>query len=73
MENDIRSRLEELKLTPEQIDEIIPLLIDTEKTPVTRVSSSVDELRALMALETDYVKKASMAARIISLSLDEGY
>ena len=72
MENEIRARLEELKLKPDQIDELMPLLVDRNEAPLEGVSSSVDELRALLALETDYRKKASLAARIISVSLEEG-
>lgn len=72
MENDIRAKLEELKLTTEQIDDLIPLLVEPVPTE-QEVPVSIQGLKDQMALEKDYTKRAALAAKIISLSLDSEY
>lgn len=72
MENEIRAKLEELKLTTEQIDDLIPLLVEPVPTE-QEVPVSIQDLKSQMALEKDYVKRAALAAKIISLSLESEY
>ena len=69
---DIRSRLAEVGLTESQIDDVLPLL-KKEAHPEEIAPSSVQELRDKMDAEEDYVKRAALAAKIISLSLDGTY
>lgn len=71
--NDTISKLQEIGLTQTQIDDLMPLL-EKKAPPEEGVGpSSVEELRNIMLTETDYIKRAQLAARIISISLEEGY
>lgn len=70
--NIIRSRLEEIGLTQGQIDDVLPLLVK-EPSPEKEVVSSIQELKRQMSEEEDYTKRAAIAAKIISLSLDTEY
>jgi len=70
-DTDIRVRLESIGLTEEQIEDVIPYLA----APATSVVE--DSLPALreqiyqqMDQETDWRRRASLAARLISISLD---
>jgi hypothetical protein len=74
MENttDIRGRLEEIGLSEDQINDVLPLLT-REASPEKEVPLSVQELRDKMDAEEDYTKRAALAAKIISLSLDSTY
>lgn len=74
--NDIRSRLEELKISPDHIDDLIPLLTEERQPLDEEAALSVPELtdlRVQLALETDPIRRAVLAAKVISLQLDEGY
>lgn len=74
MENEIRSHLEELGLSGEQIDSVLPLLVDKKEVPPHGMPpSSVEDLRNLLLIEPDYKKRAAIAARIISINLERGY
>jgi len=67
-----RARLEELGLTQDQIDDLTPLLAKQVSTE-QEVPVSIQDLRTKLAIEADYTKRAVLAARIISLSLDGEY
>lgn len=71
MDNENISRLQELGLNQEQIDVLMVML---EKTPThgEEVSSSIQDIKDQMKEEQDYTKRAAMAAKIISLSLEQG-
>ena len=71
--NNTRARLEELGLSTEQIDEVTQLMAKKAQPEESDVPSGIDELKEQLKSETDYIKRASLAAKIISLSLDEGY
>ena len=75
MENttDIRSRLAEVGLTESQIDDVLPLLIQKAPTEESEGPSFIEGLRRQMDAEEDYTKRAALAARIISLSLEGDY
>lgn len=72
MENEIRGRLEELGLDQEQINELEPLLEERE-IPEGELRAPVEDLKTQFSLETDWRKRAAIAARIISQHLEEGY
>ncbi len=72
MENEIRGRLEELGLDQEQINELEPLLEERE-IPEGELRAPVEDLKTQLSLETDWRKRAAIAARIISQHLEEGY
>lgn len=73
--NSTRARLEEIGLSDEQVDDVISLIasdIPEEETPGSPVSSSYlteETLRDKLVLEDDPIKRAIIAARIISNSL----
>lgn len=71
--NDIRGHLEEIGLTQSQIDEVLPLLVDVNETPAEKEASRLleEELRSELVIEPDWRKRAAIAARLISLSLDK--
>lgn len=69
--DDLRIRLEDIGLNSEQIEEVLPLLgIQNVEAPNDAVLSAyTGDLRARLETETDPVKRAVLAAKIISADL----
>lgn len=68
-----RNRLEELGIDPDDAEEVLSLLVEKKAPAEQGVPSLVDELRAKLSLESDPTKRAILAAKVISLSLEDGY
>ena len=73
--NSTRARLEEIGLSDEQVDDVISLIAsdvpesETPGFPVSLAYSAEQALRDQLVLEDDPIKRAIIAARIISNSL----
>ena len=73
MEDKLRIKLEGLGLTEEQIDEIVPLFELKDPLSNEENASVIADLRARYKEESDPTQKASIAAEVISRSLDSEY
>jgi hypothetical protein len=73
MEDKLRIKLEGLGLTEEQIDEIVPLFELKDPLSNEENASVIADLRARYKDECDPIQKASIAAEVISRSLDSEY
>lgn len=69
--DEIRARLEDIGLSAEQVDEVLPLLTKPEETPEPPASSSYsNDLREMAVIEEDPIRRAILMARAISRDLD---
>lgn len=68
--NSIRTRLQEIGLNDEQVEEILPLVGETERPAAGGSLPSTEELIIAMQNEPDWRKRASLAARLISNSIE---
>lgn len=74
--NGLESKLEELGLNEEQLKGVMNLIVDKQALSISKpfTGASVDEqiagIQGEMANESDWRKRASAAARIISLRLN---
>ena len=73
-DNNIRIKLEEMGISSENIDDIV-LYIESEKDKEVEIKREVpindtkELLKQRMAAESDWRKKASIAAQLISIDL----
>uniref|UniRef100_A0A6M3LUY5 Uncharacterized protein n=1 Tax=viral metagenome TaxID=1070528 RepID=A0A6M3LUY5_9ZZZZ len=71
-EKDLREKLNELDLDADSIEEIVSS-VKTPEEVIPEPKSIVPDLEVALLYETDWKKRASLAARIISERYDKGY
>lgn len=71
-ENDARTRLMEVGLSEDQINEVLPFIVQPKQQPAVSsgLSAAITSLEQSLVDEPDWRKRAATAARIISLRLD---
>jgi len=75
-QDNLRAAMEEMGIEPAKIDEILASVSDEEAAAKANLNpddykAMIETLRLASYRETDWRKKAAIAARIISLGLDE--
>lgn len=67
----LRSYLEEKKMSEADIDEIMERLLKSEEvTPAINYQLQIETLRKQMEMATDWREKSRLAAKILSIELD---
>lgn len=71
-ENEVRARLEDIGLNEEQIADVLPLVATPHAEPAVEsgLRAAQEEMYQRIQDEPDWRKRAAMAARMISLTLE---
>lgn len=70
----LRQKLSDYGLESEKVEDALAAIkeMDSKQQNELETKSELDSLRALLLTETNPTRKAAMAARIVSLSIERG-